>query len=111
MRKLLQLVNHVYRGYRTREWLHGLHMHTGPIYAQTLHSYVCMHACMYFCMYFILVALGLCCCAQAFSSCGEEGYSLVAVCWLIITVASLVVQHRLMLQQLQRTVSSCGSWA
>ena len=47
---------------------------------------------MYVCTYLFLVELGLHCCAQAFSSCGEAGYSLVAVCGLI-TVASLA-QHR-----------------
>ena len=62
---------------------------------------------MYVCMYVYLVVLGLCCCAQAFSSCGEAGYSLVAVCGLIITVASLVQRrlYALMIQQLQHAVS------
>ena len=53
MKKLLQLVNDVYRGYRTREWLHGLHMHTGPVYAQTLQSYVRM----YFWLHWVFVAV------------------------------------------------------
>ena len=44
---------------------------------------------------FILAALGLCCCARAFSSCGERGLLFVAVCGLLIAVASLVVEHRL----------------
>ena len=50
-----------------------------------------------------MAALGLCCCAQAFSSCGEQGYS-VAVCRLVIAVTSLVGEHGLQacgLQQLQ----------
>ena len=42
-----------------------------------------------------LAALGLPCCARAFSSCGERGYSFVAVCGLLIAVASLVVEHGL----------------
>ena len=37
-----------------------------------------------------LSALGLCCCARAFSSCGERGLLFVAVCRLLIAVASLV---------------------
>ena len=37
--------------------------------------------------YLFMAALGLCCCAPVFSSCGE--------CGLLIAVASLVVEHRL----------------
>ena len=40
-------------------------------------------------------ALGLRCCMQAFSSCGERGLLLVAVCGLLIAVASLVVEQSL----------------
>ena len=42
-----------------------------------------------------MAALGLCCCAQAFSSCGEWGLLFIAVCGLLIEVASLAVEHRL----------------
>ena len=42
-----------------------------------------------------MAALGLCCCAGAFSSCGEWGLLLVVVCGLLIAVASLVAEHRL----------------
>ena len=51
----------------------------------------------YFLNLFILflAALGLCCCTQAFSSCGEQGLFFVAVCGLLIVVASLVVEHGL----------------
>ena len=42
-----------------------------------------------------LPGLGLRCCAQAFSSCGEWGLLFVAVCGLLIVVASLVAEHRL----------------
>ena len=55
-----------------------------------------------------LAALGLCCCAQAFSSCGEQGLLFVEVCGLLIEVASLVAEYRLQargLQQLQHTGS------
>ena len=46
--------------------------------------------------YLFLAALGLRCCAQAFSSCGERGLLFVVVRWLLIAaVASLVVEHRL----------------
>ena len=45
--------------------------------------------------YLFLAVLGLCCCAQAFSSCGERGLLLVAVRGLLIAVASLVAEHGL----------------
>ena len=44
---------------------------------------------------FILAVLGLPCCAQAFSSCSEQGLLLVAVHGLLIAVASLVTEHGL----------------
>ena len=51
---------------------------------------------MYLFIYlFILAALGLLCCAQAFSSCSEQGLHFVAVCGLLIVVASLVAEHGL----------------
>ena len=40
-------------------------------------------------------ALGLRCCAWAFSSCGEQGLLFVAVRGLLIAVASLAAEHRL----------------
>ena len=42
-----------------------------------------------------LAALGLHCCAWAFSSCGELGLLFVVVHGLLIAVASLVVEHGL----------------
>ena len=44
---------------------------------------------------FIFGCVGLCCCAWAFSSCGELGLLFVAVCRLLIVVASLAVEHGL----------------
>ena len=45
-------------------------------------------------LYFsFLAALGLCCCVQAFSSCGEQGPLFVAVRRLLTAVASLVEEH------------------
>ena len=32
-------------------------------------------------------------CEQAFSSCGDRGLLFIAVHWLLIVVASLVVEH------------------
>ena len=46
-------------------------------------------------IYLFLATLGLRCCAWAFSSCGERGLLFVAVCGLLIAVASLVAEHRL----------------
>ena len=46
-------------------------------------------------IYLFLAALGLHCCTQAFSSCGEWGQLFVAVHGLLIAVASLVVGHGL----------------
>ena len=40
-------------------------------------------------------ALVLCCCARAFSSCGERGLLFVAVHGLLTAVASLVAEHGL----------------
>ena len=40
-----------------------------------------------------MVALGLRCCAQAFSSCGKWGLLLIAVCGLLIEMASLVLEQ------------------
>ena len=42
-----------------------------------------------------MAALGLRCCMQAFSGCGERGLLFVAVRGLLIAVASLVAEHRL----------------
>ena len=57
--------------------------------------------------YLFLAALGLCCCVQAFSSCGEQGLLFVAVHRLLIVVASLVVEHGLQVRRL----NSCGTRA
>ena len=46
--------------------------------------------------YFLLLAeLGLRCSMWAFSSCGKWAYPLVAVCGLLLVVASLVAEHGL----------------
>ena len=45
--------------------------------------------------FFFLGALGLRCCVQAFSSCGERGLLFIAVRGLLIAVASLVAEHGL----------------
>ena len=63
--------------------------------------------------------LGLGCCAQVFSSCGERELLFVAARGLLIGVASLVAEHRLSArglsscgsQALERRLSSCGARA
>ena len=45
--------------------------------------------------YLFLAMLGLRCCAQAFSSCGERGLLFVAVRRLLIALSSLVAEHGL----------------
>ena len=56
---------------------------------------------------FILAVLGLCFCARAFSSCGEQEPLFIAVRGPLTIVASLVAEHRLQTCRL----CSCGSWA
>ena len=46
-------------------------------------------------IYLFLAALGFCCCAWSFSSCGEWGLLFVAVRRLLIAVGSLVAEHGL----------------
>ena len=46
-------------------------------------------------IYVFVAELGLCCCARAFSSCGELELLFVAVCRFLVAVASLVAEHRL----------------
>ena len=50
---------------------------------------------IYLFIFLFLAALGLRCCARAFSSCGEQGLLFVAVLRLLIAVASLVAEYGL----------------
>ena len=50
---------------------------------------------MYVCIYLFLAALGLCCCAWAFSSCSERELLFIEVHGLLIAVPSLVAGHGL----------------
>ena len=52
-------------------------------------------------LYLFLAVLGLCCCAGAFSSCGEWGRLFIVVRGLLIAVASLVAEHGLQVRRLQ----------
>ena len=55
----------------------------------------CHKTLFFFLIYLFLAVLGLRCCARAFSSCGKRGLLFIAVCGLLIAVASLVVEHGL----------------
>ena len=57
---------------------------------------------LFYLLFKFLAALGLRCCAWAFSGCGEWGLLLVAVRRLLIAVASLVAEHRLQARGLQQ---------
>ena len=65
-------------------------------------------------LFLFLAALGLCCCARAFSSCGERGLLFVAVRglligWLLLLQSSALGAWALVVVALG--LSSCGSWA
>ena len=64
--------------------------------------YIIFFLNLFICLFVLfLAALGLCCCTQAFSSCGERGLLFVAVRGLLIVVASLVAEHGLYARGLQ----------
>ena len=67
--------------------LEGVVLTTGPL-GKPLYVF-------FFFFNLLLDALVLRCCVWAFSSCGERGLLFIAVCRLLIAVASLVVEHRL----------------
>ena len=60
-----------------------------------LFLYISFYLSIYLFIYLFLAELGLCCCARAFSSCGERGLLFVAVHGLLIAVASHVAEHGL----------------
>ena len=64
--------------------------------------------------HFFGASLGLCCCAWAFSSCGEWGLLFVKVHGLLIEVASRCKARALGVWAsvvVVRRLSSCGTWA
>ena len=78
-----------------------LHWHVNFNYCTTrevLKNFFLINLFMYL---LFLAELGLCCCAQPLSSCGEQGSCgergllFIVVCRLLIAVASLVVEHGL----------------
>ena len=65
-----------------------------PYVSARLFFFMCTELSLLF-IYLFLVALGLHCCAWAFSSCGEWGLLFITLHRLLIVVISLVVKHRL----------------
>ena len=65
----------------------GSHV-TSYFFFSTMYLSVCL-----FIYLFILAALGLRCCAWAFSSCSEWGLLFVVVHGLLVVEASLVAEH------------------
>ena len=64
------------------------------LYDSSTHSWLIN--CLKFTLFiYLLAAMGLRCCAWAFSSCREQGLLFVVVRELLIVVASLVAEHRL----------------
>ena len=72
----------------------GVGVWAGPMNLGVLFVYY-LFIYLYKFIYLFLAALGFCCYAWAFSSCGKWGLLFVAVCGLLIVVASLVVEHGL----------------
>ena len=58
-----------------------------------------------------MAALGLCCCAWAFFSCGKQGLLFIAVRGLLIAVASLEALGMWVSVVVAHGLSSCGSQA
>ena len=83
-----------------------IHGCSSPLYkmAQYLHiiyAHTTIFFILFYFIYLFLAALGLHCCTQAFSSCGERRL-LVAVRRLLLAVASLVAEHELQARGLQQ---------
>ena len=57
--------------------------------------FICNVVCFSVSLFVCSAALGLRCCVQDFSSCGEQGLLFVAVRGFLIAVASLVAEHGL----------------
>ena len=72
-----------------------------------LHTSICFLKIIYLFIYLFMAALGLRCCTQAFSSCGELGLLFVVVAGFSWRWLPLVAEHGLSAHRL----SSCGTWS
>ena len=68
----------------------------------TVANYFSSSLSLSFLSYLFLVVLGLLCCMQALSNCGERGLPLVEVHRLLIVMPSLVMERRLWEHRLQQ---------
>ena len=76
--------------------------HLKKIFSYSLYIFLCYFKNLFIYLFIYLAALGLCCCAWAFSSCSEQGLLFVEVHGLVIVVASLVEEHGLQARGLQQ---------
>ena len=69
-----------------------------------------MYVFFFFLIYLFLAVLGLCCCMDFSLVAVSRGYSLVAVCGLlvVVAVASLTAEHEVLGHV---GFSRCGTWA
>ena len=67
-----------------------------------IYIYIYFFFSLLFFLNLFLAVLGLCCCAQAFSSCSEWGLLFIAVRGFLIAVASPVEEHGLQAHGLQQ---------
>ena len=100
MEHLFMFVGHVYMSlekYLFKSYVHFLIFL--PVYYWVVSAlYIILIGILFFKIYLIylfMAALDLCCCARAFSSCGERGLLFVVVHGLLIAVASPAAEHRL----------------
>ena len=73
---------------------HKTHPASGPLHWITKFASFTHHSDGFsFCLF--LVALSLCCCTRAFSSCIRRGLLFIATLGLLISVASFIAEHKL----------------
>ena len=78
---------------------HPPHCHTATPSAPLHHFF--LNKFIHLFIYLFLAALGLRCCARAFSSCSERGLLFIAVRGPLTVAASLVAEHKLQTRGLQ----------
>ena len=102
----LYCLNYFAFEYITHEYLYGMRygfifivFHIDIKYAIVINQ---IFKNFYLFIYLFLAVLGLRCCVQAVSSCGEQGLLFIAVCRLLIAMASFVAEHELQARSLQQ---------
>ena len=100
-----------------KDWLEpqSCHLPADELYAHYLTLRAPLHSFIHSFIHLFMAALGLRCCAWAFSSCSKRGLLFVVVRRLLIAVASLCCRARALGAQASVVVahrlSSCGSRA